>query len=127
MKKLVIRVLKEDQGYSAQAQIKEDMVFTDGEDIAELQTNLLEAINLNSEESGKTYSINDLKFEYDLESFFNFYKVINAKALSERIGMNQSLLAQYIKGIKNPSSKQLKRIIKGVQDIGKELTEVELS
>jgi len=27
-------------------------------------------------------------------------KVFNAKALSERIGMNQSLLAQYIKCIK---------------------------
>jgi transcriptional regulator with XRE-family HTH domain len=55
---------------------------------------------------------------------FQYYKVINAKALSERIGMNQSLLAQYIKGIKKPSVAQTKRILQGVQQIGRELSEV---
>ena len=39
---------------------------------------------------------------------------INAKALSKRIGMNQSLLAQYIKGIKKHSVIQTKRILQGV-------------
>ena len=57
-------------------------------------------------------------------SFFEFYKVINAKALSKRIGMNQSLLAQYIKGNKKPSPAQKKRILKGVQKVGRELAEV---
>ena len=65
-----------------------------------------------------------LKFEYDLESFFDFYRVINAKALSERIGMNQSLLAQYIRGKKKPSPKQVNRILEGVRQIGRELCEV---
>ena len=46
------------------------------------------------------------------------------KALSERIGMNQSLLAQYIKGIKKPSPAQTKRILSGVREIGRELSEV---
>lgn len=64
--------------------------------------------------------------EIDLESFFDFYKVINAKALSERIGMNQSLLAQYIRGIKKPSPAQTRKILEGVQQIGKELCEVSL-
>jgi len=59
-----------------------------------------------------------------VESFFEFYKVINAKALSKRIGMNQSLLSQYINGIKKPSPTQIKRILNGVQQIGKELAEV---
>jgi len=56
--------------------------------------------------------------------FFAFYKVLNAKALSKRIGMNQSLLAQYIKGIKKPSTTQTGRILNGVQQIGRELAEV---
>ena len=38
--------------------------------------------------------------------------------------MNQSLLAQYINGIKKPSPTQTKRILKGVQQIGRELTDV---
>jgi hypothetical protein len=33
--------------------------------------------------------------------------------------MNQSLLAQYIKGIKKPSDAQTKRILNGVQQIGR--------
>jgi len=59
-----------------------------------------------------------------LQSFFDFYKVINAKALSERIGMNKSLLAQYISGKKKPSPDQIKRILNGVNQIGKELSEI---
>jgi DNA-binding transcriptional regulator YdaS (Cro superfamily) len=51
--------------------------------------------------------------------------VINAKALSERIGMNQSLLAQYINGVKRPSAVQTRRILKGVQQVGKELIEMQ--
>ena len=61
----------------------------------------------------------------DLASFFEFYKVINAKALSERIGMNQSLLAQYINGSKKPSPTQTQRILKGVQQVGKELASIQ--
>ena len=57
----------------------------------------------------------------DIAQFFSFYKVINAKAFSERIGMNQSLLAQYISGIKKPSPIQTLPIRKGVQQIGNEL------
>ncbi|MET4080286.1 DNA-binding transcriptional regulator YdaS (Cro superfamily) [Pedobacter sp. UYP30] len=60
-----------------------------------------------------------------MASFFEFYKVINAKALSERIGMIQSLLAQYINGIKKPSANQTQRILKGVQQVGKELASIQ--
>jgi hypothetical protein len=51
--------------------------------------------------------------------------MINAKALSTRIGMNQSLLAQYISGNKKPSTLQRKRILQGVQQIGCELSEIQ--
>lgn len=66
-----------------------------------------------------------MKITLDLPQFFEFYKVINAKALSERIGINQSLLAQYIKGIKKPSPIQTQRILKGVQEVGKELASIQ--
>ena len=85
---------------------------------------IIEMPELSFEDLGYTFSIDEIKFEYDLESFFDFYKIINAKALSERIGMNQSLLAQYIKGIKKPSAPQTKRILEGVQQVGRELSEI---
>ena len=123
-RKIKVTVLKENIGYSAIALIGDDFVGTQADTFDELKTNMIEALNLAYEELEIEHSLNDLRFEFDLESFFDFYKVINAKALSERIGMNQSLLAQYIKGIKKPSPAQTKRILKGIQQIGRELTEV---
>jgi len=79
---------------------------------------------LNFEEKNWSYTFDEFRLEYDQESFFAFYNVINAKALSERIGMNQSLLAHYIKGIKKPSKTQTRRISESDQQIGKELSEV---
>ena len=116
--------MKEDVGYSATSAIEDDFIGTEAETFEELKTRMIEALNFAYEEYEIEYTLNDIRFEFDLESFFDFYKVINAKALSQRIGMNQSLLAQYIRGIKKPSPAQTKRILKGVQQIGRELTEV---
>src|SRR5882672_3195409 len=109
-------------GYSAYAE--KYPVYTVGKSLEELKSNILEAVNLLLEKSGKSVAENDLKIVLDLPQFFAFYKVINAKALSERIGMNQSLLAQYIKGVKKPSPTQTQRILKGVQQVGKELAAI---
>ena len=122
--KVTFKVHKESKGYSASAVVQDNFISTQAESFEELKYSMLEALNFTMEEEGVIYGMDHLRMEYDLESFFDFYKVINAKALSERIGMNQSLLAQYIKGIKKPSAAQTKRIMEGVHQIGKELTEV---
>lgn len=120
-----ITVTKEDAGYSASTLVEGHFIATEAETFEQLKQNVLEATNLALEDEGFAYAIEEIHFEYDLESFFYFYKVINAKAFSERIGMNQSLLAQYIKGIKKPSAVQTKRILQGVQQIGREISEVQ--
>jgi len=122
--KIKMKVIKEDAGYSAVAHVRSNLIATQGESFEELKEMVLEVVNLTFEDEEFNYTISEIRFEYDLESFFSFYKVINAKALSERIGMNQSLLAQYINGIKKPSAAQTKRILSGVQQIGRELSEV---
>ena len=123
-KKNVIVVTKEKNGYSATTNMGNNFICTEAATFEGLKDRILEAVNFTSEDINVAYTLKDLRFEFDLESFFDFYKVINAKALSERIGMNQSLLAQYIKGIKKPSPTQTKRILQGVHEIGRELTEV---
>ncbi len=125
--KIVMRVMKEDVGYSAYANAGNDFIGTQGDTFEELKAMIVEAVNLSFEDRGLVYTIDEIELKYDLESFFEFYKIINAKALSERIGMNQSLLAQYIKGIKKPSAVQTRRILKGVREVGKELAEIEFS
>jgi len=122
--KIVMIITKEDLGYSAHALVENISINTQGDTFDELKEMILEAVNLSFEDKGFAYTIDKIEFTYDLKSFFDFYKVINVKALAERIGMNQSLLAQYINGIKKPSQAQTKRILKGVQQIGRELSEV---
>jgi predicted RNase H-like HicB family nuclease len=124
MKKIEIIVEKTNTGYSAYAE--KIPVYTVGNTLEELKANILEALNLYFEDNrGPVVTESAIKISLDLPQFFEFYKVINAKALSERIGMNQSLLAQYIKGNKKPSSAQTLRILKGVQQVGKELSAIQ--
>ncbi len=111
-------------GYSAYEQ--NHPIFTTGDTILELQMNALEASNLYMEEQGKKVTRSNLDFEIDFKQFFEFYKVINAKYLAQRIGMNESLLSQYVTGKKKPSKKQVERIIDGLHEIGKELLEINL-
>ena len=122
--KIKLNIIKENEGYTAVGQWRNRSLVTCGDTWAELQTMIIDMLNLTFEDLGYTYTIDEIEFTYDLASFFEFYNIINAKALSERIGMNQSLLAQYIKGIKKPSTTQTKRILQGVQQIGRELSEV---
>ncbi len=118
-----LKILKEGVGYTAVGQCKERSLVTCGDTWDELQSMIVEMVNLVFEDLGYTYTIDEIQLEFDLPSFFDFYKVINVKALSERIGMSQSLLSQYTNGIKKPSPRQTKRILQGVQQIGRELAE----
>lgn len=122
--KINMTITKENTGYSAYSLVQNISINTEADNFDELKANILDAVNLSFEDKGFTYTIDEIKFTIDLASFFEFYKIINAKALSERIGMNQSLLAQYIKGIKKPSAQQTNRILKGVQQVGRELAEI---
>ncbi|MEI6433597.1 MAG: helix-turn-helix transcriptional regulator [Bacteroidota bacterium] len=122
MKKIELIVERTNTGYSAYT--KSYPIATTGKDLVELKSNMIDAINLYFEEKGQFVCEDDLKVTLDIAQFFAFYKVINTKVFSERIGMSQSLLAQYIKGNKKPSPLQTKRILKGVQQIGKELAEI---
>ncbi len=122
MKKIKTIVERTHTGYSAYAE--KYPVATVGSSLEELKKNILEALNLYFEKQDKIITENNLEITLDLPQFFKFYKVINVKALSERIGINQSLLAQYIKGNKQPSPTQTRRILTGVQQVGKELAAI---
>src|SRR4030042_3137591 len=121
--KINITVLKEGKGFSAFTSIRGDFIGTQGYTFNELKINILEAVNLSFEDKGLNYDIEDVHLTLDLASFFEYYKVINAKALSQRLGVNKMLLAQYISGHKKPSPSQTKRIMQGVNKIGRELSE----
>lgn len=121
-KKINVTVEKTRTGYSAFA---EDLaVFSTAKDINTLYKNLIEALNLYLEESGYYVEQSNIKLNLDLQQFFQYYRVINANFLALRIGMNPTLLSQYVQGRKNPSAKQIDKILNGIHAIGKELAEI---
>ena len=81
---------------------------------------IIEALNK------KLIADDQITIKYDLPQFFEYYKEINAKAIAKRVGINASLLSQYVNGKKRPSDKQVKKILIGIRDLGKELIELEL-
>lgn len=122
--RIAVLVEKTDTGFSAYC--KDLNVFTAAGNVNELYANLIEALELYFEDEEMTISKEDLDLSIDLRTFFQDYKILNARFLAERIGMNQSLLAQYTSGIKKPSEKQLKRILNGIHSVGKELSAISL-
>ena len=123
-KKITMMVEKTDTGFSAYS--TEYPIFTTGKTITELMNNSLEAANLNFEEENIIITHENLKFEIDFQQFFQYYKVLNAKFLADRIGMNPTLLSQYVQGHKKPSVAQTEKILDGIRQIGQELSEINL-
>ena len=60
----------------------------------------------------------------DLYRIFMLHPELNASAVARRLGISQSLFAQYISGFKKPSQKRLEEIYATIRQIGKELIAV---
>lgn len=123
-KRIKIIIEKTETGFSA---FTEDYpIFTTGKTITELQNNALEATQLYFEQQEEKITMEKLKFEFDFQQFFQYYNVINAKILAQKIGMNATLLSQYVSGKKKPSEVQTEKILTGIHQIGQELAELNL-
>ena len=125
MKKIIVKVERTETGFSAYAE--KYPAFTTSKNSADLISNMVDSLNgyFEAEDMKKRVAPGDLTFEVDLSSVFEVFP-INVKALSYRIGMNYSLLSQYATGKKRPSQKQTKKILEGIHEIGRELTEINL-
>jgi uncharacterized protein YqgV (UPF0045/DUF77 family) len=125
MKKIIVKVEKTTTGFSAYAE--KYPAFTTGRSSAELISNMVDSINtyFEAENVKRKVTPRDLTFEVQISSVFEVFP-INVKALSKRIGMNYTLLSQYANGKKSPSQKQTEKIVTGIHEIGRELTEINL-
>ena len=56
-----------------------------------------------------------------LYRLFMEHPELNASAIARRMGISQSLFAQYISGIKKPSEKRLNEILSTMREVGREL------
>jgi len=69
-------------------------------------------------------------FEYEnpeptgISRIFLTHTELNASAVARRLGIQQSLLAQYIRGLKKPSAEREQKILDTIREIGCELSAV---
>jgi len=69
----------------------------------------------------------EIKYQYDVQSFLNYYeKIFSKPALQRLTGINQKLLHHYSSGLKKPRPLQRKRIETALHRFGRELLNVEL-
>ena len=61
-----------------------------------------------------------------LYRLFMEHPELNASAIARRMGISQSLFAQYISGIKKPSEKRLNEILSTMQEVGRELMSIKV-
>ncbi|MEO6189472.1 MAG: XRE family transcriptional regulator [Saprospiraceae bacterium] len=123
-KKVGLIVEKTRSGFSAYA---EDLpIYTTGKNLAELIGNAYEATQLYFEDGNKSSSSFKIQYHIDFKQFFQYYRVLNAKVIAEKIGMNPTLLSQYVQGKKKPSQFQTERIINAIHEIGIELSTINL-
>ena len=123
-KKITLIVEKTDTGFSAYSD--NYPVFTTGKTIPELIDNAFEACGLYFEADNIKLTHENIKFEIDFKQFFQYYKVLNSRFLADKIGMNPTLLSQYVQGHKKPSITQTEKILTGIHQIGQELSEINL-
>lgn len=91
-----------------------------GETAIEAKTDLLEAYR----ELKEMQEVPELEFDfkYDLQSFFDYFSVINVTKLAEKAGINASLLRQYRSGAAKAGQKQYDKLENVIHEIGRELS-----
>ena len=126
--RIIFKVEKTSTGFSAFAQDFETYpVGTTGGTFTELKKNLVDALNLHNEYKNlKTVTAEDISIQVDIPQFFEYYGIINARALADRVSINPSVLSMYVNGHRKPSAKQVAKILKGINELGRELSSLDM-
>lgn len=113
---ICVKVEKSQTGISAYSE--DCPVFTTSCSVPELMNNFQEGMELYLEEVPADRG-RPVIFEVDFQQFFTCYKLLNARFLADRIGMNYSLLSQYVRGKKKPLKLKPKKFWKASTKLAK--------
>lgn len=72
------------------------------------------------EEGGSDYSV-EFHYQYDLQSFFEYFSFLNVSEIAKRAGINPSLMRQYTSGVKAAGEKTYARLSDCIDRITKDL------
>lgn len=71
-------------------------------------------------EDGKEFPDVEFDIRFDVGSFFDYYP-IDVTAFAKYIGMNPSVLRQYVTGLRHPKEDAIKRIREGIKKLSEDL------
>ena len=63
----------------------------------------------------------EFRYQYDLQSFFDYFSFLNVSEIAKRANINPSLMRQYTNGIKTAGEKTYTRLSKCIAKITEEL------
>ena len=106
-------------------------IYGAGDDVKEVKQSIIDGIETIKEYFTEVPEIlkgnYEIKYKFDTESLFQYYKGILGNPAFEKItGINQKLIHHYSTGLKKPREAQRKKIQEGLHALGKELLAIEL-
>ncbi len=116
-------------GYGAWSETKFGLITAMGDTFSELRQNLINAAEdvLNDSKSlGYPITWNHFEVTLDAASFFRSYRIINVTEFAKWVGINNTLISQYVSGLKSPGKKQTAKILQGIPEMGQELASLDL-
>ena len=126
-----VEVIVEHAGKNLSAYIEGAPIIIVGNNMAEIENNTREAIELYLEDNPNPIDILsgelELNFKIDAATFINYYSSIFTKAALSRItGINERQLWHYAAGVHKPRKQQLEKIQQGIKALTKELSSISL-
>ena len=123
-------VEKTTDGYSAYAIYENNTITAVGDTYTELKQAMQRALAFHIRELEKDgvditkWKTATIEFKLDVKSLFDLFPSINTSGFASFIGMNRSLMSQYINGLKKPSEQQAEKILNGIHNLGRYYLEV---
>ncbi len=71
-------------------------------------------------EKGETFPDVEFDFRFDIGAFFDYYP-LDATAFAKYIGMNASVLRQYVTGLREPKKETIEKIREGIDKLSRDL------
>ncbi len=82
----------------------------------------LEEARMDYSENGGIPNEVEFLYQYDLQSFFEYFSFLNVSEIAKRAGINPSLMRQYTSGVKNAGEKTYSRLAECMDKIKQELS-----
>ena len=77
-------------------------------------------------EEGEEVPTLEIEYRFDVGSLFSYYDFVNIAGVAREIGLNPSVIRQYVIGTRKPSVERKKQIITGLKSLADKMQQAVL-